>query len=172
MRSLRALAGHARGTTSPKTRAGAASASPSSALDSCLFGTWTGTTVDVINHINNEPAEFTGPGPTETYRPDGTFTEVYASELTATINGVQWTETVDGRGSGHYQTENGEELDSGVSVHGTMTLLESGSYNNSSQFSLLPGPERYECSGDSLRQYPPNGSIELTRSTPQATPGS
>ena len=90
--------------------------------------------------------------------------------MTANVNGVEWTEVIDGGGSGHYVTENGVELDSDISVHGTWTLLDNGSYSKSGPVSLTSGPEHYKCSGNSLRLYPSNGSLELTRSTPRAAP--
>jgi Protein kinase domain len=164
----------ARGTDLHSTAGTSPSSSPtpsptaSSDLDSCLFGAWKPISEDVINHIDSQPVTFTGRGAAQTYTPGGRLIASYGqgTVYTATVSGNNWTEIVRGRETMDYQTLGGRLLVSRASIHGSLTLLENGAYNNSQPLSLNPGTERYICSGNSLREYVNSGALELTRRTP------
>jgi hypothetical protein len=102
----------------------------------------------------------------ETFMPDGTATSDYGqgSVYSATVGGNEWTETVQGSASMHYETQHGMLITSNVSVQGSYTLTENGSYDSSGALSLDPASENYTCSGNSLQESTASGgSIELTR---------
>lgn len=142
-------------------------ADPTSTIDPCLIGTWTGVNEDVTNTIDNNPVQFSGVGPNETFNADGTGSTDYGTEtdFNATAEGETWLEKVSGSATGHYETRNGTLLTSNVQAHGTWTLLENGVFNNSGALSMDDSPAQYTCSGDTLRIYPPHGSVSLVRKT-------
>jgi hypothetical protein len=142
------------------------SQSPSTGLDSCLFGTWTGVSEDVTNTINGNPVEFTGLGPTETFNSDGTGTTDYGSgtDFNATAEGHSWEEIVTGSATARWATGNGELMSSEVQPDGTWTLLEDGNFNNSGSLSLDPEPSRYTCTSTTLTLYAQQGSETFERS--------
>ncbi len=158
--------GHARGTH-PKAPA-AASASPSSTLDSCLLGTWTQIVEDVPSTVNGDNVMYVGgAGAKQIFRPDGINISDYGNgtDYSVNVNGVTWTEITKGSATVHYETQDGTLLYSNVSAHGSQTMLDGGAYNSRGPLTLNTQPERYTCSGNSLHIFVPNGgSIELARS--------
>jgi hypothetical protein len=163
---------HARGTS--LNAAANASPSPSSTLDSCLFGTWKETVEDNPATINGNPVMYVGgPGVTQTFRPDGINIIDYGNgaHYTVNVNGETWTQITKGSASVHYETRDGVLLSSDASAHGTNTVLENGAYNTGSPLTLNTQPDRYTCSGNSLTLYAPNGgSIVMVRSVPHVAP--
>jgi molecular chaperone DnaK len=157
-------------TTSAAASTGPASPSLASGLDSCVVGTWKGVSQIVTNHIGLEPAEFTGPGPASfILRPDGTGTADFGPNgetLTATVNGVVWTEVVTGGATFTYQTSNGSLLFSDAHGSGTQTLYEDGIKNVSGPLTALTS-DQYTCSGNTLRAFAATGtgSTEFTRTS-------
>jgi molecular chaperone DnaK len=145
--------------------------SPSSAVDSCLIGTWRTEAQDLINTINNSPVQFTGSSATDIYRPDGTVVTDYGggTVFTATVNGVEWADVFRGEASGHWDTQNGMLLFSAISARGSWTLEDNGEYNNGGPLSIEPGAVPYKCAGNTLREFFPNGSAVLIRQ-PAARP--
>jgi len=82
-------------------------------------------------------------------------------------NGVEWTETFRGTTEGNWAVKNGDILFSAVSSTGIVVVRDDGAYNNSGPLESEPGAVPYECSGNTLREYFPNGgSDELIRETP------
>ena len=76
----------------------------------------------------------------------------------------QWIGTSeDLTGTIHYEIQNGLMLFSDIRNHGTWTLLENGAYNNSGAFTIVATPERFSCSGNTLREYVSNGSVVSRR---------
>lgn len=140
---------------------------PTSVIDPCLVGTWTGVNENVTNTLDNNPVQFSGVGPNETFNADGTGSTDYGSEtdFNATAEGETWLEKVSGSATGHYATRNGTLLTSDVQAHGTWTLLENGVFNSSGALSMDDSPAQYTCSGNTLRIYPPHGSVSLVRKT-------
>jgi hypothetical protein len=163
---------HAHGTS--LKAAASASPSPSSTLDSCLFGTWKQTVEDLPATINGNPVMYVGgPGATQTFRPDGLNIIDFGNgtDYTVSVNGETWTQVTKGSASMHYETRDGVLLSSGASAHGTLTVLENGAYNTSSPLTMNTQPDRYTCSGNSLKLYAPNGgSIVMVRSVPHVAP--
>lgn len=163
------------GSTSPAPSGSAASqavnsSSPSSTsgLDTCLFGTWSGVSEDVTNTIDNNPVDFSGVGPTETFNSDGTVLTDYGTETdfnATTADGHTWLEKVSGSATGDYQTQNGMLLSSNTQPTGSWVLLEDGVYNNSGTLSLDSAPAAYTCSATTLRIYPAHGSLEFVRTS-------
>jgi hypothetical protein len=150
---------------------GSARPTPTSALDSCLVGTWRSETEDLINIINGNSIQFTGSGAVATFRPDGTVVTDYGNgtALMATVNGGEWTDVFRGAATGHWDTQNGTLLFSGISAHGSWTLEYNGAYNNGGPLSVEPGPVPYKCSGNTLREFFADGSSVLSR-LPAARP--
>jgi hypothetical protein len=142
---------------------------------SCLVGFWIGTSEDITGTIYGAPVIFTGRGPDEIYRADGTLTLYYGkgTALAVTVNGNKWTQLIKGTASAHYVIQNGLVLISDITEHGSSTLLENGSYNNGGPLTLVTAPYRYSCAGNTLREFPNNGSVEYTRRlavSPHGTP--
>ena len=151
------------------TAAPTPSPSATSGLDPCLVGTWQGVSEEVTNTINNNPVQFSGTGPNETYRADGTALADYGSsgtDFTANADGDSWVETVKGTATAQYETRDGTLFDSDIRPIGTWTLYENGAYNNGGPLSLETAPEPYTCTQSTLKFYPPNGSVVLERISP------
>jgi hypothetical protein len=131
----------------------------------CVTGTWRAVDQQVINTINGQQIVFTGSGAVSTFLPDGQITTAYDSALyTAEVNGVEWTETIQGAATGHWAIENGDILYSSLTSSGTIVLEDNGTYNNSGPLQALPGAVPYQCSGNTLREsFPTGGSDQLTR---------
>jgi serine/threonine protein kinase len=138
-----------------------------SALDSCLIGTWTGVSEDITNTIDGSPVQFSGLGPNETYRADGTGVVDYGTEtvFSATSKGESWTEVVHGSATVHFETRDGNLVTSDIQPSGGWTIYENGVYNNSGRLSLNTAPAPYTCSKTALRIVPSGGSVELVRSS-------
>jgi hypothetical protein len=141
------------------------------AVDACLVGTWTVVADDLLNTINNAPVQFTftGHGGHLIVRADGSGFEAFGPEtMTATVNGNTWTDVFQGSVTMHIDTRGGEMLFSDVlpSKNAIQTLYENGSYNNATPTTLEPGPQRYTCSGNTLRTFAADGSTVLTRKLP------
>jgi hypothetical protein len=130
-----------------------------------VTGTWRAVDQQVINTINGQQIVFTGSGAVSTFLPDGQITTAYDSALyTAEVNGVEWTETIQGAATGHWAIENGDILYSSLTSSGTIVLEDNGTYNNSGPLQALPGAVPYQCSGNTLREsFPTGGSDQLTR---------
>ncbi len=88
--------------------------------------------------------------------------------LSATINGNLWTDYLDGSVTAHVNTSAGALLFSDVvpSKNTRYTLYENGVFNNSQPDTLEPGPERFVCSGNTLRTFAADGSSVYTREVP------
>jgi hypothetical protein len=150
-------------TDGPSAASTASSAPPSPAA--CVTGSWKAVDQQVINTINGQQIVFTGSGAVSTFLPDGQITTAYDSALyTAEVNGVEWTETIQGAATGHWAIENGDILYSSLTSSGTIVLEDNGTYNNSGPLQALPGAVPYQCSGNTLREsFPTGGSDQLTR---------
>jgi serine/threonine kinase PknH len=155
-------------------QSGGPSPSPTSLLDSCLVGTWNMVVVDQDNTFNGVFVQFSGAGERVTIRPDGSAVADWSPSetLRATVNGVPWTDVIEGQATMNAETQNGFLLLSDVTATGTWTLYDNGAYNNSGPLSLEPGPIRYTCSGNTLREYPDDGSLQATRVVGATGPGS
>jgi serine/threonine protein kinase len=143
--------------------------SSTAALDSCLFGTWTGTGMTYPFSEGSLQVTFTGNGPTMIFRSDGTSVIEYgpAATLSARVDGNTYTVTYTGSEVGHYTTRNGTLLGSHVSARGSYTVYDNNSFNNSGPLTSKSTVTRYACSAQTLRLSDPNGISEtLARSTP------
>jgi hypothetical protein len=155
------------GTTAPAAGSTGARATASQTPNpaACVTGSWRVTDQQVVNNINGQQVVFTGSGATSTFRPGGTYTTDYNNvHLYANVNGVEWSEVVQGTVNGHWAVDNGVMSSSSVSANGTETLYESGIYNNSGPLEALPVAAPYQCSGNTLREsFPTGGSAVATR---------
>jgi Protein kinase domain len=179
--SHNAAAGGGQGLAASGTRRGtslkaapSASPSPSSTLDPCLAGTWKETVEDIPGTVDGQAVTYVGgPGVTQIFTSGGINIVDYGNgaHYTVDVNGNMWTQITKGRATIHYETQDGMLLSSGISQHGSQTVLENGAYNNSAPLTMDTQPDRYTCSGNSLVIFVPNGgSIEMTRSIPHVTP--
>ena len=140
--------------------------SPQPTPRSCLIGTWIATSDQLVNFISTEPVQFTAAGVIQTFAADGRATENWGKGTVykGSFQGVPWTEIIHGVITMHYEVRGGSLLLSdAVTHHGGWSLYDAGVLNNSGPLSLEPGPERFTCSGRSLKQFVRNGSSELTR---------
>jgi Protein kinase domain len=149
-----------------------ATSGPATALDSCLFGTWTGTDMTYPYTDGSLHATFTGNGPTLIFRSDGVYVTQYGPEatLSGTMDGSTFTVTYAGSAVGHYTTQNGTLLGSHVSARGSFTVYDGSSVDNSGSLPSTAKGERarYTCSANALRlSYTGGISETLARSTSQ-----
>jgi hypothetical protein len=72
------------------------------------------------------------------------------------------------------ETNGGTLLASDVipSKNAEWVLTENGLYNNSGPLTVEPGPVRYTCVGNTMREFPDNGSAVPSRQLPSRTTGS
>jgi len=156
--------------TATALRRSTASARPSPSPDpaACVTGSWRSVNQQFTASINGQQILFTGSGAQAILRTDGTGTTFYdGTVFSADVNGVDWTQTFQGTTTGHWAVKNGDILFSAVSSAGTVVLRDDGLYNNSGPLESQPGAVPYECSGNTPREYFPNGgSDELIRETP------
>jgi hypothetical protein len=141
------------------------SSRPSPGLDPCVIGRWR-TVIDIAtNTIDGKPTQFTGPGPTTTYRPDGTGFTDFGSGVTlrADVDGVSWTDVLVGIDTYDYRTSNDSLLFSNVQASGTQTLYRDGVKNNSIPLNHKP-VFTYTCSADTMTyKTQTSSSTVLTR---------
>jgi hypothetical protein len=132
-----------------------------------VTGTWRAVDQQVLNNINGQQIVFTGSGAVSTFVAGGSYTTNYDNVVfSASVTGVQWTETLQGRVTGHWVIANGDILYSSLTSSGTEVLDENGQYNNSGPLEALPAAIPYVCSGSTLREsFPTGGSDQLTRVT-------
>jgi hypothetical protein len=143
------------------------SPSASSLIDSCVVGAWTET-----SHQEDVAVEgvgtvrFTGKGAVQRFGPDGVAVLDYGSgvKLIGSSGSTTWEYTYTGTVNFHYQTSNGNILYSDTSANGRTTLRVNGKVQSDGPIEAGSlDPERYTCSGDSLREFTGHYSIELSR---------
>ena len=130
----------------------------------CLIGRWIGTSENITGTINNNSVIYTGPGPIETYGADGTATTTYHdSKYSTTVNGVRWTQVVNGRATFHYEIQNGLMLFSDIRPTAPGRCWRTARTTTAGRLPSWRRPERFSCSGNTLREYLSNGSVVSTR---------
>jgi hypothetical protein len=156
------------GTVQP-TPSASGQLSASSLIDPCVLGTWTETAhqedvaVEKVGTV-----KFTGKGAIQHFKPDGVAMLDYGSgvSLVGSSGSTTWEYVYTGTITFHYQTSNGNILYTDTSANGTTTLKVNGKVQSSGPIEAGSlDPERYTCSGNSLREYTAHYSIELTRNT-------
>jgi Protein kinase domain len=149
---------------------------PADALDSCLFGTWTGTAVSFPFTADHLHLTMTGRGPVMIFRSDGVNVIDYGSgsTLTVRVDGVTWTEVFAGSITSRYTTRNATLSASSVSTRASYTILDNRRYYASGPVTpsmVKTEAERYTCSATTLRLTLPGGAWqEMARGAPPASP--
>jgi protein kinase-like protein len=145
-------------------------------LSQCAVGKWKGVTEDVINKINNAGVAFNGRGPAdEVIKANGRGVTNYGNRAVfrATVNGNKWAFVVHGYATYQWQTQGNRVMLIGdVKSHGSWQLLENGLLNNSGTLNLVTGAENDSCSGNIIRSFTSQGSMEMKRVLPKPQPGS
>jgi predicted Ser/Thr protein kinase len=98
-------------------------------LDACLVGTWRSVSTQVVNHFEGVDKMFTGKGGVVLrIREDGSATEDYSrsADLTATINGNKYVETLRGLRKSKVQSRGGKIYGSGFSGGPTYKMKRNG----------------------------------------------
>ena len=142
---------------------------PAADLDSCLFGTWTGTAMTYPFSEGSLHATFTGNGPTMIFRSDGVSVAEFgpAATLSARIDGHTFTVVYTGSAESRYTTRNGTLLGSHASARGSFTVYDNDSFNNSGPLTWDSAVTRYTCSAHTLRLLDRGGiSQTLARTGP------
>jgi len=126
---------------------------PAADLDSCLFGTWTGTAMTYPFSEGSVHTTFTGNGPTMIFRSDGVSVAEFgpAATLSARIDGHTFTIVYTGSAESRYTTRNGTLLGSHASARGSFTVYDNDSFNNSGPLTWDSAVTRYTCSAHTLR---------------------
>jgi hypothetical protein len=141
------------------------SASASSSLqDPCVVGTWTESSNQSNADLFGTAVVITGSGAAQEFRADGTGIVRYANTVKRGAAGGHNYEVIhNGTIEFNWQTSNGMILYSGVRGSGTTTWKVDGANRDSQSFQAQFTPDRYTCTGDSMRQFGEDYSIELTR---------
>ena len=146
------------------SRAPSAGAAP---LDTCLFGTWTLTSMTATNYpAPGIRATFTGHGFTAIFAADGATSTDYGTGATLSthLDGVTWSLSYSGSFTARYTTRNGTLLLRDGSAQAGYTVLRNGLYYGSGP---LPRPPRtgesepYVCSANALRLSTPGGFTQF-----------
>jgi hypothetical protein len=163
---LKAVADSGSGNAKAAPRAAAA------AVDPCLLGTWTLSSL-ASPQVPGGRVLFGDHGPTAVFRADGVVSVDYGAGTTVTIRvgSVTWTAVYSGGFTARYATKDGALQLRDNSGVGSYTLLRDGAYYFGGS---LPSPlraavsEPYTCSADTLQLLAPGGAAEaLTRGAPQ-----
>jgi len=141
------------------------SAAPSAAVDPCVVGTWKETTHEEVLLVPGVgDVRFTGQGAVDRFRPDGTATgdPSGAPGYTATVNGQPVELRITGSLTFHYQavddvlkysqpsgTARGE-----VRINGVLRGTVDSPYGK---------PDRYTCTGDSMKLFGVDYLAQLSR---------
>jgi hypothetical protein len=112
-------------------------------------------------------------GPAHTRRAssaDGTGTTTYHDrKYSPTVNGNSVAPRSSTEGHIPRRIQNGLILFSNLKDHGTSTLPGNGACNNGGPLTIVTTPERFSRSGNTLREYPSNGSV-VSRRAPVGLP--
>jgi hypothetical protein len=136
--------------------------------DPCVIGTWTETSHQSDVTVGDHKVRFTGHGAVQRFSPDGTTVLSYGSGVssTGTDRGTRYEFVYVGSLTFNFQTSGGTLLYSNARANGTSTLKVNGSVQRRQALVGSLEPERYTCSGDSLREFAPAYTVELTRIGP------
>ncbi|MGN9909452.1 hypothetical protein ACTMTJ_18070 [Phytohabitans sp. LJ34] len=133
--------------------------------DSCLIGTWQETSHDSDTTIDGVKMRLHSWGATQHFKANGTLTVDYGdgNNARAKVNNRTYEMILSGILTYNWQTNQGQILYSNAKGLGTVVYKQSGRETGRSSLSGSIDPERYTCSGDSLRQFGPTWTIELRR---------
>jgi hypothetical protein len=133
--------------------------------DSCLIGTWQETSHDSDTTIEGVRMRLHSWGATQHFKANGRLTVDYGDANNARAKVVNTTYEVISSGilTYNWQTSQGQILYSNAKGQGTVIYRKSGRETSRVPLSGSIDPERYTCSGDSLREFGPTWTIELRR---------
>ncbi|MFC0527032.1 hypothetical protein [Phytohabitans kaempferiae] len=133
--------------------------------DSCVIGTWRETSHDSDTTIDGVRMRLHSWGATQHFKADGTLTINYGSGVNARakVNNRTYEVISSGMLTYNWQTSRGQILYSNAKSQGTVVWRQSGKETSRTPLSGSIDPERYTCTGDSLRQFGPTWTIELKR---------
>lgn len=133
--------------------------------DECVIGTWRETSHQTDAEINGTKVRLNGAGAIQKFRPDGSLLLDYGRGVSrkGKAGGRNYEVYSKGTITYSWQTDRGQILYSNVKASGQTTWRINGGVTDREPLSGSLDPERYTCSGDSLRQFGPTWSIELVR---------
>lgn len=134
--------------------------------DSCLIGTWRETSHDSDTTIDGVKMRLHSAGAIQHFKADGTLTVNYGDRginARAKVNNRTYEVISIGRLNYNWQTNGGQILYSNAKATGTVIWRQSGRETGRTALSGSIDPERYTCSGDSMREFGPTWTIELQR---------
>jgi hypothetical protein len=134
--------------------------------DSCLIGTWRETSHDSDTTIGGVRMRLHSWGAIQHFKENGTLTVTYGDRginARAKVNNRTYEVISTGRLNYNWQTIDGQILYSNAKASGTVIWRQSGKETGRTPLSGSLDPERYTCSGNSLREFGPTWAIELTR---------
>lgn len=134
--------------------------------DPCLIGTWRETSHDTDTTIDGVQVRLHSWGAVQHFRANGTLQVRYGDRgvnARGTVNNRTYEVITTGRLDYNWQTDGGQILYSNAKATGTVIWRQSGRETGRGELRGSLDPERYTCSGNSLRQFGPTWTIELQR---------
>jgi hypothetical protein len=129
-----------------------------------MVGTWIEASHEEDGAIGPDTVRFSGKGAVQQFYDDGTAFLDFGSGATYTgKNGADTWQLVNvGALTFHWQTGDGTTRFSNVQGNATQTLQQNGQARRSGPLTLALN-EKYQCAGNSLREFGDGYTIELTR---------
>jgi hypothetical protein len=133
--------------------------------DSCLIGTWRETSHDTDTTIDGVKVRLHSWGTIQHFKVNGTLDINFGRGINARakVNNRTYEVISSGMLTYNWQTTSGQILYSNAKARGTTVWRQSGRETGRAPLSGSLDPERYTCSGDSLREFGPTWTIELRR---------
>jgi hypothetical protein len=144
------------------------SASPTTSanplLDACVIGTWVESSHEEDGSIGPTTVRFIGKGAVQQFYDDGTaFVDFGSGVVYAGKNGADtWTLVNVGALNFHWQTGDGAVHYTNSKGDATQTLQQNGQTRQSEPLNVAL-TEKYQCAGNSLREFGDGFTVQLTR---------
>jgi hypothetical protein len=143
---------------------GSPTPSSSSLHDPCVIGSWTETSNQTDDVLFGTNVFLTSSGATQEFRADGTGITRYPNIVRrGSARGSAYEIIHNGTISFNWQTSTAMILYSNVRGNGTTVWKINGKTVDSRSFVPALTPDKYTCTGDSMRQFGDDYAIELTR---------
>ncbi|GAA4684694.1 hypothetical protein [Phytohabitans rumicis] len=129
--------------------------------DPCVVGAWRETSHQVDTEIGGVKVRLNGSGAIQRFREGGNLIIDYGKGVK--LKGSTYELTIAGRLTYNWQTNRGQILHSNAKASGTEVWRNGGQIIHRQALTAPIDPERYTCSGNTLRQFGPTWTIEMTR---------
>jgi hypothetical protein len=129
--------------------------------DPCVVGTWRETSHQVDREIGGVKVRLNGAGAVQKFREGGVLIVDYGRGVK--LKGSTYELTIAGRFTYSWRTDRGQILFSNAKGSGTEIWRNGGQIIHRQKVGVTVNPERYTCSGTTLRQVGPTWTIQMAR---------